>query len=110
MGQKIGSRYLEGLILSEYRSYEESSEDTTHGNENDFVIKRLYVIAKQNDIDEWELIAFIEVETIEIQENGEDTGDFHPGVEIYKLPFPFNLKLRKQILRLITEHPKFFIT
>ncbi len=108
MNNYIGTRYIDGLVLSEYRSYEESSGDTSHGDENDFVIKRLYVAAEQNEAKEWELVAYIEVETVEIQGDGEDTGDLYPSVEVYRLPFPFDLKLRKQIIRLIAEHPKFF--
>lgn len=104
---KIGSRYLEGLVISQWDSRE-------IGNSNeDYVIKRLVVSATKAgrvDLahDDMELVANVEVEVFAI-EDGKDEGYFDTPAEVYRMPFPYDVYLRKQILRLMGNQPKMFV-
>lgn len=103
----IGSRYLSSFDVARMNSSEECGD-----NPKDCVIKHLWVKAVQNDIKEWELIAGIEIETVDIDEFGVDNGAIHLQHEaiVYRVPFPYDLSLRKIVIRSFIEHPKFFIT
>jgi hypothetical protein len=99
---KIGSRYLAGFVLAEMDSREDFGD-----SENDYLIKRLFVqveVDEQDITESPELVAFIEVET---SENG--VNEIVMGVvDIYRMPFPHDLNVRKHILRMMKSHPKFF--
>jgi hypothetical protein len=116
--QKIGSRYLgNGLVIAEW-----SSRGARYSTPNDYVIKRLIVVAveagkvssKEDDV---ELVASIEVDVISLENglNGDasmeadadiDDGYLECPVEVYRIPFPYDTNLRKQIIRLIRSQPK----
>ena len=104
MQTKIGSRYQCGLMLLEYNTHTEGTDGA-----DDHVVKTLFVKAVQDQIGNWELVAMVEVEVISI-EDGNDEGELYPGIEVYRMPFPFELRTRLALLRLIRSAPKFFLS
>lgn len=106
MGTQVGSRYLKGFVVVRMNSVEDFGDDP-----NDCVIKNFWVKATQNEIKEWELIAGIEVETVDIGADGVDSGGVHiqHGVLVYRIPFPYDPIVRKAIIRSFIAHPKFFV-
>jgi len=78
----------------------------------DSIIKRLFVKAIKNEIGEWELVACIEIEVISVNDDGIDKGfiALGHGAEVYRVPFPFNPKFRKELIRSFIKFPKFFVT
>ena len=100
MNVHVGSRYLQGFVLLEIKSTE-MGEDS----EKYYLINRLCVEAIVDKTTNYAtLVVFTDVEIVDINEKGEGVGYFQNGREIYKLPFPENLALRKQILKLIKKH------
>lgn len=115
--RKIGSRYLDGLAIAEW-----NSRGILDSTPNDYIIKRLVITAQgagrvDPEHDDIELVASIEVDIVSLEDglNGDasmdemDEGFIEMPVEVYRLPFPFNFKLRKQILRLIRDQPKMWV-
>lgn len=117
--QKIGSRYLQGLVIAEW-----SSRGTRGSTPNDYIIKRLVITAEGADKvsteDDVELVASVEVEVISLEDgltgdgsmisvDEPDDGFIEMSVEVYRLPFPFDSKLRKQVLRLMRNQPKMWV-
>ncbi|MCK9344518.1 MAG: hypothetical protein M0P64_00140 [Candidatus Pacebacteria bacterium] len=107
MDARIGSRYLKGFDVAIMNSSEECGDDP-----KDCLIKRLYVKAVKNDINNWELVACIEIEVVSINKDGVDEGfiALAHGAEVYRVPFPFGLKFRKEIIRSFVQYPKYFVT
>lgn len=101
---QIGSRYLKGFNVAEMNSVDDFGDDP-----KDSLIKRLFVRADKNELAEWELVAWVDVETINIQQDGVDYGGHNSSVEVYRLPFPSHAKLRKAIIRSFIAAPKFFM-
>jgi hypothetical protein len=108
IAKKIGSRYLDGLVIAEWDTHKEGIFPA-----DDHVIKRLCVKAvgagrTEPLHDDIELVGAVEVEVVSIEE-GEDKGEVYFPVEVYRIPFPYDVKLRKQLLRLMRGQPKMFV-
>ena len=101
-------RYLDGLTVSV-----EDSRDFGDP-ENDYLIRRFFICtqeARQDDgASSWEMIMAIEIEVCDIDKDGVDQGHLESYFEVYRVPFPQDSKLRKNIIRLCLKHPKFFLT
>lgn len=104
---KIGSRYLKGFDVAKINTAEEFGFDP-----KDCSIKHLFVKAVKNEVDDWELVACIEIEIVNIKADGVDEGyiALDQSAEVYRVPFPFDIKLRKAIIRSFIQFPKFFVT
>lgn len=103
----IGSRYKEGLVVATWDTHKEGIF-----SKDDHVIKRLYVVAEQSDAhregENFDLVGYVEVEVVSI-ENGTDEGYIDgPDVEVYRLPFPYDVHARKGILRIMRGESKFY--
>lgn len=107
--RKIGSRYRyrEGLVIAEWNTHSDEIFP-----EDDHVIKRLFVKAGPGDATkegaEVDLVGYMEVEVVSI-EDGEDKGFFEPPIEVYRTPFPYDVRVRKHVLRQMAEQPKFYV-
>lgn len=100
----INRRYLEGLLVAEWNSHTDGL-DASH----DHVIKRLFVTAVHGEEDgRMELVASVEVEVVSI-EDGVDEGYFELRVTVYQIPFPYDSKVRRSIVRGIRDAPKMWI-
>ncbi|MCR4333578.1 MAG: hypothetical protein NUV60_00955 [Patescibacteria group bacterium] len=101
-------RYLKGFVVAV-----EDSRDFGD-SEKDYLIRRLIIEAEDAERDcgdGWDMIAVVEVEVCDTAgESGIDAGYLEAGPEVYRTPFPENTKLRKDLIRLWKEHPKFFQT
>lgn len=96
-------RYLDGLVLDEMDSSEEWN-DPPH----DKVIKTFFVKAVLNETGAYDLVALIEVEVIGVPDGQDDDDGFiEIPREVYRLPFPENVAIRKGILRELKAHPQF---
>jgi hypothetical protein len=96
MNQKVGSRYLSGLQISEINTAQLGDK------ENDCLIIRLYVLAREDEYatNKIVFIFFIETEIVDINEKGEDEGYIEATTrELYRLPFPTSARTRKEIIR-----------
>ena len=107
MDVKIGSRYrcVHGLCVAKMNSVDEWGDDP-----KDCILKELVVYAEQNDIKDWELVARVEPESVLIGEDGVDRGHPHDGYEVYRLPFPEDVHIRKMIIKSFIKFPKYFTT
>jgi len=100
----VGKKYLRGFCIAVMKSVEGFLD-----SKEDCVRKRLFVKAEENDVGDFELVAYIEVEVIGITKEGTDEGFIHGyEVEVYRIPFPSDRTVRRTIIRMIREHPKFF--
>ena len=102
----IGSRYREGLTIAEWNSYTGNvvySGDRTSTKE-DHIINRLTVVAQNGSVGQGTaLVAFIETEVVAI-EDGVDEGYIElPHKRMYSMPFPHDVRARKQVLRQIRD-------
>ena len=103
----IGSRYREGLTIAEWNSYTGNvvyPGDRTSTKE-DHIINRLIVVAQNGSVgQDTALVAFIETEVVAI-EDGVDEGCIElPYKRMYSMPFPHDVRVRKQVLRQIREN------
>lgn len=94
-------RYLSGLELASMDSEVEWGDQPA-----DKLIKRYFVKAIRDAHGLWQLIAFVEVEVVSI-EDGEDDGYIEPGRETSRIPFPFESQLRKQLIKSWRANPPF---
>lgn len=106
--EKIGSRYLAGLVIAEWDTHKDGIFPA-----DDHVIKRLFVKAVDDGCtglgaDKKELVAFVEVEVVSI-EDGVDEGFIEIPAEVYRVPFPYDVHVRKHMLRQMREQPKIFV-
>ena len=71
------------------------------------VIKRLFVKVEESSNGNFDLVAYLDVNvTGETKEGREESFSRGYNVEVYRTPFPFDLTLRKTIIRMFKEFPK----
>lgn len=104
----VGSRYRNGFVIAMWDTCKDGVFPA-----DDHVIKRLCVIAEPGDAsqkgEKMDLVGYVEVEVVSI-ENGEDDGFIHgPAVEVYRMPFPHDVSVRKTMLRAMRDEPKFYV-
>lgn len=103
MSQAPSRRYQEGLVIATMDSSEEWG-DPPH----DKVIKTFFVKAVPNETGAYDLVALVEVEVIGDPDGPDDDDGFlEIPREVYRLPFPENVAIRKGILRALKAHPQF---
>jgi hypothetical protein len=103
--RKIGSRYRTGLVIVKVQDEQDESVELS---ERWYVTRQLLVRAEHGGGSEVDLVAYVDLDVVAI-ERGTDIGYSKPPMEIYRLPFPRDPTLRRQILRLLRQHPKFFV-
>lgn len=88
-------KYVKGVVVRSMDSRREWQD-----SDADFLKKKIFVRAEKNEIGDWELVATLEIETVNEVQN---------GGEIYRLPFPEERGVLRKVLLLIRQYPKFFI-
>jgi len=101
----VPNLYVKGFVLEKMNSSEDFGEDSDE--KDDCVLKRLVVQAKQNEIGDWELVGYIELETVWMID-GLDLGGIEMPVEVYRMPFPWDFHVRVTMLKEMKKKPKFF--
>lgn len=90
----VPALYVRGFAIAQMDSRTEWED-----SEDDYILKQLLVQAEQNDIEDWELVACVQVETV---------SGLEAPVEVYRMPFPSDSRVRIALLREMRDHPKFF--
>ncbi len=74
------------------------------------VIKRLFVKAEESGNGNFDLVAYLDVKVTGATKEGTKESFSHEyQVEVYRIPFPFDLNLRKTIIRMFKKNPKYFV-
>lgn len=107
----IKNRYFEGIVIAEWNSHTGSPLFGPDGvsTAEDHIIKRLVVKAVQDQKipSFYDLVGVVEIEVVAM-EDGEDEGHYEGLTrEVYRLPFPYDLKVRKHVLRQMQLQPHF---
>lgn len=102
----INKRWFEGFVIAR-------CDGRTLGiySDTDYPIKILEVKVELNDEinQRYDLVAYGLVETVFIELDGHDKGYLTDGIELYRMPFPYDFQVRKYMMRQMRQFPKFDI-
>lgn len=95
MNQKVGSRYEEGFIVGQMDTRKEWGD-----TDSDYLIKRLIISASPacESGEKRDLVLHCEVEVCGIGDK-EDEFYIEIPIEVFRIPFPSDFQVRKQVIR-----------